>query len=110
MPNLSRCAGTEHTGSMSTARKVSVPLATAIFLVDINMAHIFWSWVWFLSYPAGLALMIFQKWWGGLIFLIVVPGTIFAAVKKSALDFVIEHAVEDAAFYNFVIANGITVE
>ena len=70
-------------------------------------AHIFWSWVWFLSFPGGIALMIFQKWRIGLIFLIFVPGTISAAVKKTAFEFVVEHAVEDADFYSFAVANGI---
>jgi hypothetical protein len=74
-------------------------------------AHIFWSWVWFLSFPAGIAIMIFQKWWVGLIFLIFVPGAISAAVKKTAFEFVVEHAEENAAFYDFAVANGIiTIE
>ncbi|MCX5717517.1 MAG: hypothetical protein NTW44_04245 [Nitrospirae bacterium] len=76
-----------------------------------QFAHIFWSWIWFLSILAGIAIMIFQKWWIGLIFLVCVPGTISAAVKKSAFDFVIEHAIEDPKFYIFAISNGIiTIE
>ncbi len=74
-------------------------------------AHIFWSAVWLLSYPAGIAIMIFQTWWIGLIFLVFVPGMISRAVKKSAFDFVVEHAVESPEFYKFAVANEIiTIE
>jgi len=70
-------------------------------------SHLFWSSIWLLSYPAGIAIMIFQKWWIGLIFLIFVPGSISAAVKKSAFNFVVEHAAEDPGFYQFAIDNEI---
>ena len=34
-----------------------------------------------------------------------------AAVKKSAFDFVVEHAIENPEFYTFAVANGIiTIE
>lgn len=76
-----------------------------------QFAHIFWSWVWFLSILAGIAILIFQKWWAGLIFLVFVPSTISAAVKKSTFDFVIQHAIEDPKFYTFAISNDIiTIE
>jgi hypothetical protein len=74
-------------------------------------AHLFWSCVWLLSILAGVAIMIFEKWWAGLIFLALVPGGISAAVKKSAFEFVVEHAVENRDFYVFAIENAIiTVE
>ena len=99
-------------------RKIYVTRSKALQAVNegflpkrYQYAHIFWSWVWVLSYPAGIAIMIFEKWWIGLIFLVFVPGTISAAVKKSAFNFVIEHALEDPKFYTFAVANGIiTIE
>lgn len=100
------------------SRKIYVTRSKALHAVSEGFlpkryqhAHLFWSWVWFLSYPAGIAIMIFQKWWVGLIFLVFVPGMISAAVKKSAFDFIVEHALENPDFYAFAVANGIiTIE
>lgn len=96
------------------SRKIYVTRAKALRAVSegylpkrYQYAHLFWSWVWFLSYPAGIAIMIFQKWWVGLIFLIFVPGFISSGVKKSAFDFIVEHAIENPDFYAFAIDNGI---
>jgi hypothetical protein len=72
-------------------------------------AHIFWTWVWILMYPVGIALMFFTKWWIGLIFLIFVPGTISTAVKKSAMQFMIDHALENPEFYKFAIEQEIII-
>lgn len=94
-----------------TRPKALRAVSEGFFPKRYQYAHIFWLWVWFLSFPVGIAIMIFQKWWVGLIFLLFVPGTISAAVKKSTFDFVVEHAVENPAFYNFAVANGIiTIE
>lgn len=95
-------------------RSISVNRSKALRAVNSGLlprryqyAHIFWSWVWFLSYPAGIAIMIFLKWWVGIIFIVLVPWSISAAVKKSAMDFIVEHALENPSFYEFAVVNEI---
>lgn len=65
-------------------------------------AHTFWSWIWFLSIPTGIILLFINTWIGILIlfFLSFLGGR---AVKKSASQFVLQHALEDENFYNFAI-------
>jgi len=71
-------------------------------------AHFFWSWIWLLSFPLAIILGIFVKWWAGLIVLIV--GLLLPrAIKHSATDFVLEHCVEDAEFYDKAINSGLLI-
>jgi len=51
--------------------------------------------------------MIFLKWWVGIIFIVLVPWSISAAVKKSAMEFIVEHALENPSFYEFAVVNEI---
>lgn len=100
----------ERTLNISVNRSKTLRAVNSGFLPKrYQYAHIFWSWVWFLTYPAGIAIMIFYKWWVGLIFLIFVPWSLSAAVKKSAMEFVVEHALEDPDFYAFAVSNGIII-
>jgi uncharacterized membrane protein YdbT with pleckstrin-like domain len=71
-------------------------------------AHHFWAWIWLFSIPLAIALGIFVKWWVGLIVLIV--GFLLPrAIKKSAMEFVIEHSVEDGEFYDKAINSGLLI-
>lgn len=72
-------------------------------------AHIFWSWVWMLSIPAAILLMIFVKWWVGLIVLFFVTPTIFRATKKSAAQFVLEHAEENEEFFDKLVEGNLLI-
>lgn len=77
-------------------------MGTTAMAKRYRAAHLFWSWVWFLSVPAAIACMIWVRWWIGLIVLI----TGFAlpkAIKQSAAQFVIEQALDDEQFYNLAI-------
>jgi len=65
-------------------------------------AHLFWTWVWFLSIPAAIACFIFFRWWVGLIVLLV-GFALPRAIKDSATEFVIEQALEDERFYNLAV-------
>lgn len=65
-------------------------------------AHLFWSWIWLLSIPLAIVLGIFVQWWVGLIIL-VIGFLLPRAIKHSAMEFVIEHAIEDEEFYNKAI-------
>ena len=72
-------------------------------------AHIFWSWVWILSIPVGLAVMFLYKWWVGLLILLLATPAISSSTKKSSMQFMIEHAVEDHEFYRFAVEQGVIV-
>lgn len=69
-------------------------------------AHLFWTWVWFLSVPAGIAIMILVKLWIGL--LVLVLGFFLPrAIRESSTEFVLDQALEDEGFYNFAINAGL---
>lgn len=94
--------------------EVDVDRSKALRLINSKMlpkryqlAHIFWSWLWMLSIPAGLAVMVFYKWWVGLLMLIVVTPLIFKSTKKSAMQFMIDYSLESAKFYQYALADGI---
>lgn len=69
-------------------------------------AHIFWSTVWLLTIPLGTGL-IFYKWWIGLLVLFVVSPSIANATKTSAMQFMIDHALENEDFYARAIQDGV---
>jgi hypothetical protein len=69
-------------------------------------AHMFWSWVWVLSIPAALAVMYFYAWWAGLLVLVIVTPALSSSTKKTAMQFMIDHAIEDPEFYQFAISQG----
>lgn len=65
-------------------------------------AHTFWSWIWLLSIPVGIIMLFFNVGIGILIlFLVSFLGG--KAVKRSAMDFVIQHALKDENFFDFAI-------
>jgi hypothetical protein len=68
-------------------------------------AHIFWTWVWFLMFPAALALGIWYSWWAALLCFLA-TGPVKAGFKKSACDFILEHALENEEFYNAMMKVG----
>jgi len=69
-------------------------------------AHLFWTWIWFLSIPAGITIIILVKWWIGLIVL-VLGFFLPRAIKESSTEFVLEQALEDEEFYHFAINAGL---
>lgn len=72
-----------------------------------QVAHKFWAWVWMLSIPAGFAVMYFYKWWAGLIMLFLLTPALSSSTKTSAMQFMIDHALENPEFYSFAIENGV---
>lgn len=94
--------------------KAGIDNSVALRLMDYlpkryQYAHIFWSWVWMLSIPAAILLMIFVKWWVGLLVLVFVTPTIFSAAKKSAAQFVLEHADENEEFFNRLVEKNLLI-
>ena len=65
-------------------------------------AHIFWTWVWFLMFPAALALGIWYSWWAALL-CVLATGPVKAGFKKSAAQFMLDHALENEEFYNAML-------
>jgi hypothetical protein len=88
--------------------RAGISQSDALRLIDYlpkryQYAHAFWSWVWMLSIPVAIILSISTKWWVGLIILVFVTPAIFKATKKSAAQFVLEHAEENEAFFNKLV-------
>ncbi|MEI7511489.1 MAG: hypothetical protein WCJ84_05005 [Candidatus Peregrinibacteria bacterium] len=88
--------------------------STALKLVDhlpkkYQASHLFWSWVWMLSIPGFVLVSIFYKWWVGLLLLFFVTPMISSAIKKSAAQFVLEHAEENKKFFQFLVENDILI-
>jgi hypothetical protein len=48
---------------------------------------------------------LFWKWWVGLLLLFFVTHIIFRATKKSAAQFVLEHAEENKESFEFLMQN-----
>lgn len=70
-------------------------------------AHMFWSWMWILSIPAAFAVMYFYTWWAGLLLLVFLTPVLSSSAKKSAMQFMIDHSVENSAFYQFAVSEGV---
>jgi hypothetical protein len=88
--------------------------ATALQLIDhlprrYRAALTFWSWVWMLSVPAFVCVSIFGKWWAGLLLLFLVTPMIFRATKKSASQFVLQHAEDNKEFFDKLVENNLLV-
>ena len=66
-------------------------------------AQMFWLWIGILSIPLSVLLMIFTKWWIGLLVVLFVTPAIFKANMKSALQFVLDYAHEDEKFFNYLL-------
>lgn len=72
-------------------------------------AHLFWGWVWILSIPGFISVSIFYSWWIGLLLLLIVTPMIFRATRKSAAEFVLEHAENDAQFFTFLVDKNLLI-
>jgi hypothetical protein len=72
-----------------------------------QVANMFWSWVCLLSIPAAFAVMFFYTWWAGLLLLVLLTPVLFISTKKAAMQFMIDHSVENPEFYQFAVSEGI---
>ena len=85
---------------------VSVDQTKALDIANANVlpkryqyAHLFWSWIWMLSMPAGFAVMYFFEVWQGILILCF-SYILYKSVRKSAMQFMIDHALENPRFYD----------
>lgn len=62
-------------------------------------AHLFWTWLWFLSFPAAISLFIWHRWWSAVLVFWIALFPLRSAIARSACEFGIEFALEDVAFY-----------
>lgn len=99
--------------TLRTAGQISAGIdnSTALRLIDrlprqYQYAHTFWSWVWMLSIP-GFIILAFFTFGIGILGLIFVTPMIFRATKKSAAQFVLQHAEDDEAFFNLLVARNL---
>lgn len=76
-----------------------------ILPANYRVAHIFWSWVWILSIPVAVGVMFLYKWWVGLPILILITPMISKSTKKTAMQFMIDYALENSEFYKFAVTN-----
>jgi len=68
-----------------------------------QVAHLLWSWVWLLTVPAAIAGMFLYKWWAGVLILLFVTPALSRATKRSAMEFMIDHALENPEFYRLAV-------
>jgi len=62
-----------------------------------------------LSIPGFIAVSVFYKWWVGVLLLFVVTPVISTSVKKSAAEFVLEHATDNKDFFDLLVSNNLLV-
>jgi hypothetical protein len=72
-----------------------------------RVAHLFWSWVWLLTIPGAFAVMFLWKWWAGVLILLFVTPALSRATKRSAMEFMIDHALENPEFYQLAVDQGL---
>jgi hypothetical protein len=72
-----------------------------------QFANIFWSWVWLLSIPLGIAIGIFYKWWVGLLVVFFVAPILSRATKTSAMQFMIDYSLESPEFFQYALKEGV---
>ena len=82
-------------------------VGSKILPMRYQSAHLFWSWVWILSIPAAFAVMYFYTWWAGLIMLLVLTPILSKSTKKSAMQFMIDHAIEDPEFFALAVEKNV---
>jgi hypothetical protein len=51
--------------------------------------------------------MYFYKWWAGLLLLVFLTPALSSSTKKSAMQFIIDHSVENPDFYQYAITEGV---
>ncbi len=88
-------------------RSLSLRLMRTPFIPKrYRAAYLFWSWIMMLSFPAGIIVVILVKWWAG-VMLIVFGLALFFPIRKSACEFVLEHALEDEEFYKWAVESDV---
>jgi len=66
--------------------------------------------MWRAPVAAGfIGVSIFYSWWIGLLLLFIVTPMIYRATKKSAAEFVLQHAENDTQFFSFLVEKNLLI-
>jgi hypothetical protein len=88
------------------AKALQILADPAVVSPGTRRNHLFWTWLWILSVPAALVLM-FYRWWAGLLLLATVTPALGIRTKKAIRQLMIDRALENSAFYDYAMDNGI---
>lgn len=81
-------------------------MSSALAFKQYRYAMAIWQTVWVLCFPAAIICFIWVHWWAGLACLLVSAG-LYKAINKSATEFVVEQALEDATYFDKCVQLGI---
>jgi hypothetical protein len=70
-------------------------------------AHAFWTTILILSVPGAFVLWYFTRWYWAAASLFILTPVLNASVRKSACQFVMEHAMEDPEFFESMSQQGL---
>ena len=70
------------------------------------ISQIFYSWIWVLGIIGGILLLIFYKWWVGLLIMIISIG-LPGAIRKTAAQGIRDKLLEDPEFYEIAKENSL---
>ena len=74
-----------------------------------RMAHIFWSWIWILSIPIGIALMFIVKWWIVLLVIFLLAPILSSTAKNAACQNIILASYDIPDFYNLAVKKNLLI-
>ena len=81
-------------------------LMTNILPKKYVYSDIFWSWIWMLSFPIGIVLLIWVDFWIGILVLIV-GINLPKYQKRWASKYVLQFALRNEEFYHEAIKNAL---
>ena len=88
----------------------------ALQVMDTNLSpskyrivHIFWSWIWILSIPIGIALMFIIKWWIGLLIIFLLAPILSSTAKSAACHNIILAAYDIPDFYYLALKKNLLI-
>lgn len=95
--------------NVSVNRQAALRIANSKILPKrYQYAHLFWCSVWILLIPTSFAVMYFYTWWAGLAIL-AFNSILSKAVKTSAMQFMIDYAIENPEFYHIALLSKVII-
>ena len=92
--------------------RMGVKTSVALRLIEYlpkryQYAHSFWGWVMLLSIPGAFVLWYFTRWYWAVASLFILTPMLNASLRKSACQFVMEHAMDDPDFFESMTQQGL---
>jgi hypothetical protein len=69
--------------------------------------YMWWTVAWLSTLPAAAVAAFFVKWWIGLLVLLFLTPALFRTANRRVMQFIIDYAVENAAFYAYAVENNV---